>query len=624
MIEISVSGLTKSFEQEKKVVDHVSFQIHSGERVGLVGPNGAGKTTVFRMLTGEIEPDEGTIALSEGRRMGLISQIPVYPEEFTVLDVLQTAFQRVDAMAQELEALTQAMAQETSPALFTRYDFLSDAFERAGGYETDVALRKVASGLQIPEQMRTQLFQDLSGGEKTRVNLARLILEDTDVLLLDEPTNHLDLHATQWLEEYLRSFPGAVLAISHDRYFLDHVVSRVMELENGQLSFYSGNYSFYVKEKKQRLEEQRRRYEKEQAKISQLSATADRLHGWGIQSVKLQKRAFSIEKRMERMRKTERPKSNKTLKARFEEQVFCGDEVLLTYGLSMRFGEKILFQDLNVEVLGGERIAILGDNGTGKTTLLQTLLGEHAPTAGKYRFGPTVKIGYLPQVVHFTHPERNLVDTLIYEENCSTQEARDRLGAFLFQGEEVFKPVSAISGGEKSRLRLCMLMDDKINLLILDEPTNHLDLPSREWIENALEEYAGGMLFVSHDRYFVDKFATRVWRLENGTFTDFHGSYSEFQVAEERKTQVNQTEKEKRRKNAPRKEKKKSVEKQLAALEREIAAVEETIRTLNGAMEESSFDYQKLEEIFQEKEQTEHLLEELYQKWEILGEGTGA
>jgi ATP-binding cassette subfamily F protein 3 len=622
MIEISVSGLTKSFEQEKTIVDHVSFQIHSGERVGLLGSNGAGKTTVFRMLTGEVEPDEGEIAISEGRRLGLISQIPVYPEGFTVLDVLKTAFQRVDALAQELEALTQEMAQEASPALLARYDIVSDAFERAGGYETTVALNKVASGLQIPEGMRMQLFEDLSGGEKTRVNLARLILEDTDILLLDEPTNHLDLRATQWLEEYLHSFPGAVLAISHDRYFLDRVVSRVMELETGQLSFYSGNYSFYVVEKKRRLEEQWRRYEKEQAKISQLSATAERMHGWGIQSVKLQKRAFAIEKRVERMQKTERPKNQKTLKSRFEEQAFYGDEVLLTYGLSMGFGEKVLFQDLNLEVVGGERIAILGDNGTGKTTLLKTILGEYTPTAGKFRLGPTVKIGYLPQVVHFSHPERNLVDTMIYEENCSTQEARDRLGAFLFQGEDVFKPVSALSGGEQSRLRLCMLMDDKINLLILDEPTNHLDLPSREWIEEALEQYTGSLLFVSHDRYFVNRFATRIWYLEPETFSDFHGNYIDFQAAREREVQIEQAAKEKKRKSAPKKEKKKSVEKQIAAVEREIAVAEEAIVALDHAMEEAACDYKKLEEIYQEREQAERLLEELYQKWEMLGEET--
>ncbi len=619
MIEISVSGLVKSFEQEKAILDHVSFQIHTGERVGLLGANGAGKTTIFRILTNEMEPDEGDVIISENRRLGLISQIPVYPPGYTVLDVLKTAFQRVDALAQEIEALTEQMAQESSPALLDRYDTLSNAFERAGGYETDVALHKVASGLQISESMQTQLFDTLSGGEKTRVNLARLILENTDILLLDEPTNHLDLHAIQWLEEYLHSFSGTVLVISHDRYFLDRVVNRVMELENGYLSFYSGNYSFYVVEKKRRLEEQWRRYEKEQAKISQLAHTAERMHGWGIQSEKLQKRAFAMEKRIERIQKTERPKTPKAMKARFEEQAFYGDEVLLTYDLSMEFGEKTLFQHVNLEVIGGERIAILGDNGTGKTTLLRTILGEYTPTSGKLRIGPTVKIGYLPQVVHFSHPERNLVDTMIYEENCTTQEARDRLGAFLFQGEDVFKPVSALSGGEQSRLRLCMLMDDKINLLILDEPTNHLDLPSREWIEEALEQYSGNLLFVSHDRYFVNRFATRVWYLENGTLTDFHGNYHAFQIAQEREIRVEQVEKEKKRKKLPKKETKKSTEKQLSILERDIANMEKTIAALVLSMEEAACDYEKLEELFQEKEMAERQLEEMYQKWEILG-----
>jgi ATP-binding cassette subfamily F protein 3 len=620
MIEISVSGLTKSFEQEKKILDQVGFQIYSGERVGLLGPNGAGKSTIFRLLTGEIEPDEGEIAISAGRQIGLISQIPVYPAGNTVLDVLRSAFHRVDQLAREMEALTRRMETESAPELLARYGELSDAFERAGGYETEVALNKVASGLQISDEMRLQPFESLSGGEKTRVNLARLILEDTDILLLDEPTNHLDLRATQWLEEYLRSFPGAVLVISHDRYFLDRVVSRVMELEEGHLSFYSGNYTFFVEEKKRRFEEQLRKYEKEQAKIGQLSEIATRMHGWGTE--KMQKRAFAMEKRIERIQKTDRPKTKKAMKARFEEQAFYGDEVFLTYDLSVCFGERALFQDLNLEVGGGERIAILGDNGMGKTTLLKTILGEQSPTTGKIRFGPTVKVGYLPQIVQFSHPERNLVDTMIYETNCSTQEARDRLGAFLFQGEDVFKPVSALSGGEQSRLQLCMLMDEKINLLVLDEPTNHLDLPSREWIEEALEQFQGGLLFVSHDRYFVNRFAGRIWHLENGTLTDFLGDYSAFQEKQAREVQVEQAEKEKKRKSGPKKEKKKSAGKQLAVVEKEIAAAEETIAGLEAKMEAAACDYEALEVIYQEKEQMEQQLEELYQKWEMLSEET--
>lgn len=256
----------------------------------------------------------------------------------------------------------------------------------------------------------------------------------------------------------------------------------------------------------------------------------------------------------------------------------------------------------------------------GKTTLLKTLLGEYMPTTGEIRFGPTVKVGYLPQILRFSHPERNLVDTMIYEANCSTQEARDRLGAFLFQGEDVFKPVSVLSGGEQSRLRLCMLMDEKINLLVLDEPTNHLDLPSREWIEEALEQYQGGLLFVSHDRYFVNRFATRIWHLENGILTDFFGDYSAFQEMRAREAQVEQARKEKKRKSVPKKEKKKSMGKQLSALEKEIAKIETVVAELSTEMETAASDYEKLEDLYCEMEQAQQQLEELYQKWEMLSE----
>ena len=618
MIDISVSDLVKSFDLEKKIIDGVSFQINTGEKVGLLGANGAGKTTLFRILTGEIDYDSGQIAIGEGRRMGLVSQIPEYPETYTVDDVLRSAFERIQKMQVEMHELEAQMQTDASAELLRRYGAISDAFERAGGYETEVALNKVSAGLEIPEGMRAQLFSNLSGGEKTRVNLARLILEDTDILLLDEPTNHLDLRATEWLEEYLSHFRGTVLVISHDRYFLDQVVQRIVELEDGHAYFYSGNYSFYVTEKKRRQDEQQKQYNKEQAKIAQLSMTAERMHGWGIQNEKLQKRAFAMERRIERIRQTEKPKKERMLRARFEEADFFGDEVLLASGLTMSFPDKPLFHNVDLLVEGGERIAILGDNGAGKTTLLKILLGEVEPDAGHVRMGPTVKWGYLPQVISFAHPERNLLDTMIYDANCSHQEARDRLGAFAFRGEDVFKPVSALSGGEKSRLRLCMLMDHGLNLLILDEPTNHLDLRSREWIEEAVEEYEGCLLFVSHDRYFIRRFATRIWFLQDGKLLDFKGDFDAFRAAQEMETRKEQVAKEKVRQKAPKREKRKQPEKQIAALEREIGAAEAEQKRLTGEMEAAAYDYARLEALYAEKEQIEQRLESLYSQWEEL------
>ena len=630
MIDISVSNLVKEFEVGHKILDGLTFQVDTGERVGLLGPNGCGKTTLLRILTGVMDYDEGDVVIAPGKRMGLISQIPVYPAGYTVEDVLATAFEPLREMEREMAALAEQMGEGTDPALLARYDKLTAAFEAAGGYETDTKTNKVCNGLTIPQSMREQLFDKLSGGEKTRVNLARLILEDTDILLLDEPTNHLDLRATEWLEEYLDKFKGTVLTVSHDRYFLDKVVNRIVEIQGGKAEFYSGNYSFYVVEKERRYEEKLRQYEKEQAKIEQLEKAAEQMRIWAYSGMdKTFKRVKSMEKRIERMRTTDRPTKERKMEVRFGEREFRGDEVLTIKGLTKSFGDRTLFSNLGLEVAGGERIALLGDNGSGKTTLLKILLGEEEPDTGKVRMGPTVKVGYLPQHVHFDHPERNLVDTLIYEQDCTAQTARNRLAAFKFRGEDVFKPVSALSGGEQSRLRLCMLMDEKINLLILDEPTNHLDIQSREWIEEAVEEYEGNLLFVSHDRYFIERFASRIWLLEDGCITDFKGTYEEFQAARARGAfgkPASAPAVPKREAPAPAEKKEKpkrpggtkNLEKEVTAAERAVAKAEERMAQLDSQVEESAADYVKLQELYEEKQALEEELMGLYAKWEEL------
>ena len=630
MIDISVSNLVKEFEVGHKILDGLTFQVDTGERVGLLGPNGCGKTTLLRILTGVMDYDEGDVVIAPGKRMGLISQIPVYPAGYTVEDVLATAFEPLREMEREMAALAEQMGEGTDPALLARYDKLTAAFEAAGGYETDTKTNKVCNGLTIPQSMREQLFDKLSGGEKTRVNLARLILEDTDILLLDEPTNHLDLRATEWLEEYLDKFKGTVLTVSHDRYFLDKVVNRIVEIQSGKAEFYSGNYSFYVVEKERRYEEKLRQYEKEQAKIEQLEKAAEQMRIWAYSGMdKTFKRVKSMEKRIERMRTTDRPTKERKMEVRFGEREFRGDEVLTIKGLTKSFGDRTLFSNLGLEVVGGERIALLGDNGSGKTTLLKILLGEEEPDAGKVRMGPTVKVGYLPQHVHFDHPERNLVDTLIYEQDCTAQTARNRLAAFKFRGEDVFKPVSALSGGEQSRLRLCMLMDEKINLLILDEPTNHLDIQSREWIEEAVEEYEGNLLFVSHDRYFIDRFASRIWMLEDGHITDFRGNYQEYQAARARgaagksasdvQVSVEKAPEPKEKKEKPKRPGgTKNLEKEVTAAERAVAKAEEQMYDLEQQIQEASADYLKLQELYEQREALEEEILKLYGTWETL------
>ena len=621
MIDIAVKDLVKSFEIGDNLLDGLTFEVNEGECVAILGRNGCGKTTLFRILTGEIDFDSGEVMVNPKKRLGLISQIPHYPMGYTVEDVLRTAFDQQKKIQSRMRELEDRMTEHTPKEILTEYDRLTERFTALGGYDMDVDTDKVCNGLGIPEAMRGREFDRLSGGEKTRVNLARLILEKTDILLLDEPTNHLDLKSVEWLEEYINKFKGTVLTISHDRYFLDQVTDRIIEIREGQGEEYRGNYTFYMDEKQARFNLQLKQYEQEQAKLRQLGYTLDRMKGWGINNRTLYRRAMSIQHRMERIERTKKPKLEKTMHASFGEKDFAGDLVFSVKGMEKSFGDKTLFSDVELRVEGGERIALLGDNGAGKTTFIRCLLGLE-PCEGKIKFGPTVKWGYLPQTIHFDHPERSLYDTMLYEKNLTPQAARDRLGAFLFQGEDVFKPVGRLSGGEQSRLRLCMLMDEKINLLILDEPTNHLDIASREWVEAAIEEFEGVLLFVSHDRYFVEKFAERIWELEDGHIRDFRCGYAKYRSILDHEAAAKQAQSaavpkpEKKEKKEKPRGGDKELEKQVRRLEREIEKQEALVSQLEEAVAAAGADYQELTKRLQEKETAEGTLMELMEQWE--------
>ena len=620
MVDISVKNLVKFFVIGENLLDGLTFEIQEGERVAILGRNGCGKTTLLKILTGEMDYDDGEVYVNPNKRLGLISQIPHFPEGFLVEDVLHSAFADLWNIRMRMEAIEKQMQSGSDSELLREYDRLTAAFQAGGGYETDVETDKICNGLGITRQQRQQEFDSLSGGEKTRVNLARLLLEKTDILLLDEPTNHLDLRSVEWLESYVNTFKGTVVVISHDRYFIDRVAQRVIEITDGHAEFYSGNYTFYMDEKQARFDLQMKQYEQEQAKLKQLGFTVERMKGWGINNRTLYRRAMSIQHRMERIRKTEKPKKERTMKASFGEKDFSGDVVFKIKGLSKSFWEHALFSDVNLNVEGGERIALLGDNGSGKTTFLSCLLGDES-CQGKIQFGPTVKVGYLPQILHFDHPERSLYDTMLYEKNCTPQTARDRLGAFLFQGEDVFKTVGTLSGGEQSRLRLCMLMDEKINLLILDEPTNHLDIASREWVEAAIEEFEGTLLFVSHDRYFIEKFAERIWLLQDGMIRDFPCGYQKYRsiLEHEAALKAESPAAPKQKKEKPKGGTKDS-EKRLRALEREIEKQEQSIAALDKQIEEAASDYQELTRLLGEKEAQEATLMELMEQWEQMSE----
>ena len=406
MVDIQVTNLTKFFVIGENLLENLTFEIQEGECVAILGRNGCGKTTLFNILTGQMDYDSGEVYVNPNKKLGLISQIPRFPEGFTVEDVLRSAFADILRVRQKMELLEREMANGATDAQLREYDALTNRFQTGGGYDMDVEVDKICNGLGITPKQRSQEFSSLSGGEKTRVNLARLLLEKTDILLLDEPTNHLDLNSVEWLEQYINTFKGTVLTISHDRYFIDQVADRVIEITEGHAEFYSGNYSFYMDEKQARFDLQLKQYEQEQAKLRQLGYTVERMKGWGINNRTLYRRAMSIQHRMERIRKTEKPKKERTMKASFGEKEFSGDVVFKMKNVSKSFGDRVLFSDVNLTVEGGERIALLGDNGTGKTTFIRCLLGDE-DCAGKIQFGPTVKFGYLPQIIHFDHPERS-------------------------------------------------------------------------------------------------------------------------------------------------------------------------------------------------------------------------
>ena len=624
MTAISVNNLVKGFEIGEPVLDGLSFTITEGERVAILGRNGCGKTTLFRILTGEYDRDEGDVVIAPGRRMGLISQIPVYPEGWTTEDVLRTAHRHFENMQQRMREIESLLSSgSTEDRLMAEYDRLQEKFERMGGYEADAELNRVANGLEIDASMRARLFDKLSGGEKTRVNLARLILEDTDILLLDEPTNHLDLHATEWLEDYISRFKGTVLAISHDRYFLDKVAQRCIEIVDGKCEFYSGNYSFFVEERQRRFDEKLKQYERDSAKVAQLQRAADQMHLWAFMgNDKLHKRAFSMEKRIEKLKKTERPVTQKKLSVKFKEASFNGDEAVVMADICKGFGGRTLISGLDLEIIGGESVAVIGDNGTGKSTLVKMITGDEAPDGGYLCLGPQVRAAYLPQIVTFQDDSRTLIDTMLYECKCTPQEARDRLAQFGFRGENVMNSVGVLSGGERSRLKLCMLMGGDINLLILDEPTNHLDIASREWIEDALEGYEQTLIFVSHDRYFIDRFATRIVSFDgNAVITDYKGNYKDYLAYRERQkvfATAEQHRETKEKKPDSRPARVPDVSRSVARIEREIEKLEARIARLNAEADECASDYVRLMELDAERTSLEAELEPLYARWEEL------
>ncbi|PDZ45880.1 ribosomal protection-like ABC-F family protein [Bacillus wiedmannii] len=622
----SVNNVTKSFGGNI-IFENISLEIKNGERVGLVGRNGSGKTTIFQLLTGMESLDAGAIHMKKGTRIGHVAQIPKFDEGMTVYDVLSSAFKTEKELEREMRALEKNMAEEREPSalqkLMERYGVIQEKFAFLGGYEIEANMMKVANGLQVTE-LFPRSFLELSGGEQTKVSLAYMLLQKPDLLLLDEPTNHLDLFAVEWLEQFLKEYNGTVMVISHDRYFLDEVVTKIFDLEDGEIHVYHTNYSQFVDEKEERLLQEFQAYQEQQKKIKKMKEAIKRLREWANQANPpnegLHKRARSMERALERIEKLKKPiLERKQMGLQFEGQERSGKDVVLMKEVSKGFAGHPLFNEANLHVRFQERAAIVGRNGTGKTTLLKLLLEEIKPDAGEIRIGSSVKIGYLSQHA-YGNMKSNVLEAFREYVAVTEGEARHILAKFLFYGPAVFKKVTQLSGGEKMRLRLAQLMYQDINFLILDEPTNHLDIESREVLEEALEQYNGTILAVSHDRYFLNKLFEKTYWIDERKLLEFAGNYAWARQKWEEKLEKQVIKQQRQgRKSMETAPVKKKEARNVEEIETELMHVEEDIYTLECKMEHVG-DVEMLEQLYEEKTKKELLRAELYNELENIVE----
>ena len=645
MVDISVREINKYYGSNH-VLKGITFEIYDGEKVGLLGINGSGKTTLFKIITGDEPCDSGTLSKASGKKVEMLAQIPVFGEGDSSEDVLRSSFKEISDVYNAMKKIE----GDDNPSTLVRYGRLMEEYERLGGYDTEVRLDKVCEGMNIDGRIRYSPFSQLSGGEKTRVNLARILLRDSDVLLLDEPTNHLDLASLEWLENFLRDYAGTVFVVSHDRAFLDRVVTRIIEIEEGEARFYSGNYSWYAEEKLRRYTSQSEQYERQQREIKRIEDRAK----WFLEQDRFTTKHHVILSRIDHMEKIEKPVTTRKLKAKFDGGGHMSKELVTFESARKSYGEKIILRDLSLKLYRNERIALIGANGCGKTTLLRLITEEELPDSGIIKTSASLKLAYMPQIITFENMDATVMETLCYATGVSAERARSVLAGFHFRAADVIKKIGALSGGEKSRLKLCILMQENVNFLLLDEPTNHLDVASREWIENALADYGGAMLFVSHDRYFLNKFADKVWSMDNGEIDSYDCGFDEYleivRSAQTRKARPAQrtglrattangqeiaqgaaqrtargtghktgqmTERKAVRKNPAAGTKTQKQNEKPIRTEAMINAAEAELMTVNAAINSNAYqsDYVKLSELYGEKTRLEEQLEHLYNEW---------
>ncbi|WP_419962254.1 ribosomal protection-like ABC-F family protein [Psychrobacillus sp. BM2] len=600
------------------IFKELSLEIKTGDRLAIVGRNGTGKTTLFKLLAGNENPDEGSIHFKKGTSIGYLAQIPTFSEDITGLDVLHFAFQSITDLQMKMIQMEQQMATDSGEMerLLKQYGEIQEQFSLLGGYTIESEIEKVVQGLQLAKFVN-QSFDSLSGGEQTKIMLGKILLSNPDILLLDEPTNHLDIFAVEWLEQYLINYLGTVVIISHDRYFLDQVVTKIADLEEGELSLYHGNYSSFTLEKEERLMREFQEYEEQQKKIKKMKEAIRRLRQWANEAVppnpKLYRQARNMERALERMVKVRKPLIDpKKMELSFEFAARSGKEVVMMKNVYKSFGEKVLLENAQLNVYWKDRVAIVGRNGSGKSTILNLLRGEMSSDNGEARLGSNVRVGYLSQHFVIQDPKARLIDVFRSELNLFEGDARNILARFMFYGPEVFKRIDDLSGGERMRLRLAQLMHQDINLLILDEPTNHLDIDSREVLEDALADFDGTILAVSHDRYFLNKLFPKTAWLEQGQLTTFEGPYEWARIKweEMQSKQVNIeliVKKDKVVQSAKKIDKEHTIEQKISALEQEVSILKENI--------EIESDWETYERLMESIQSNEQKLEALMMEW---------
>lgn len=625
MAVLKISGLSKSFGI-KTVFENVSFEVRSGERIGLVGANGAGKTTLLKCIMGAEEADKGSVKASDGAIIGYLRQDFNYTSH-TIREEMEDAWKdvlyykdRMETLARELES------SKSDEKLVEAYGRAEARFEFLGGYDYESTTRKILTGLGFSDDDWDRDIHSFSGGQKVRINLAAAFVRHPDFLLLDEPTNHLDMGMLEWLEEYLRSYKGGILMISHDRYFLDGAATGIIDLENHHIRSFRGGYTRYMETKENQDRAYEKAYEKQQEHIKETEEYIRRYKA-GIKA----KQARGRQSQLNRLVRLEKPVHQASLRFHFDPPQECADKVLDVLRVEGSYGSHILFKDLTIHIKKGETVGLIGPNGAGKTTILKMITGEKKPDTGFIQLGNNVKMGYYSQEQERLHPKLTVLDEVRDTFNFGEKEARNILGMFLFRGDDVFKTVGMLSGGEKARLSLLCLFLEKPNFLILDEPTNHLDIPTREIMEDAIEAFGGTCLVVSHDRYFLDKVADRILELDHGKLTEYLGNYSYYKEKKQdleafEKDRNGKEEEEKEKEEKPR-ENEHQVKTEVSAadvsklshVEMEIGRLEATMKMYTVQMSMNPENYAELADEYAEAKKK---LDKLYEKWDELAEKT--